>query len=65
MHHGGPWPATTDARATSVGTAAILRFGRPVSFQDVPDTALPEELQNANPRGLWRLVDGGLTKDAW
>jgi NADP-dependent aldehyde dehydrogenase len=64
MHHGGPWPATTDARATSVGTAAILRFARPVSFQDVPDAALPEDLRNANPRGLWRLVDGRLTKDA-
>jgi NADP-dependent aldehyde dehydrogenase len=64
MHHGGPWPATTDPRATSVGTAAILRFARPVSFQDVPDEALPEELRNANPRGIWRLVDGRLAKDA-
>jgi alpha-ketoglutaric semialdehyde dehydrogenase len=42
MHHGGPWPATSDARVTSVGTAAILRFARPVCFQDVPDAALPE-----------------------
>ena len=64
MHHGGPWPATTDPRATSVGTAAILRFARPVSYQDVPDGALPEELRGANPRGIWRLVDGRLTKDA-
>jgi 2,5-dioxopentanoate dehydrogenase len=64
MHHGGPWPATTDPRATSVGTAAILRFARPVSFQDVPDGALPDELRDANPRGIWRLVDGRLTKDA-
>jgi alpha-ketoglutaric semialdehyde dehydrogenase len=64
MHHGGPWPATTDPRATSVGTAAILRFARPVSFQDVPDGALPGELRDANPRGIWRLVDGQLTKDA-
>lgn len=64
MHHGGPWPATTDPRATSVGTAAILRFARPVSFQDVPDGALPEELRDANPRKIWRLVDGRLTKDA-
>jgi NADP-dependent aldehyde dehydrogenase len=63
MHHGGPWPATTDPRATSVGTAAILRFARPVCFQDVPDGALPEELRDANPRGIWRLVDGQLTKD--
>jgi 2,5-dioxopentanoate dehydrogenase len=63
MHHGGPWPATTDPRATSVGTAAILRFARPVCFQDVPDAALPEELRDANPRGIWRLVDGRPTRD--
>ena len=64
MHHGGPWPATTDPRATSVGTAAILRFARPVCYQDFPDAALPEELRDANPRGLWRLVDGRPTRDA-
>jgi NADP-dependent aldehyde dehydrogenase len=64
MHHGGPWPATTDARATSVGTAAILRFARPVSYQDFPDAALPVELRGANPRGICRLVDGRLTRDA-
>jgi alpha-ketoglutaric semialdehyde dehydrogenase len=63
MHHGGPWPATTDPRATSVGTAAILRFARPVSFQDVPEALLPEELRDRNPRGIWRLVDGQPTKD--
>jgi NADP-dependent aldehyde dehydrogenase len=63
MHHGGPYPATTDARATSVGTAAITRFARPLCFQDVPESALPAELRNANPRGIWRLVDGGLTRE--
>ena len=63
MHHGGPWPATTDPRATSVGTAAILRFARPVCLQDVPDAALPEELKDANPHGIWRLVDGEPTRD--
>jgi NADP-dependent aldehyde dehydrogenase len=63
MHHGGPWPATTDPRATSVGTAAILRFARPVCYQNVPDAALPDELRNANARGLWRLVDGQPTRD--
>jgi alpha-ketoglutaric semialdehyde dehydrogenase len=63
MQHGGPWPATTDPRATSVGTAAILRFARPVCLQDVPDPALPEELRDANPRGIWRLVDGRPTRD--
>lgn len=45
MHHGGPYPATTDSRATSVGTAAILRFVRPVAFQDFPAEFLPPELQ--------------------
>ncbi len=63
MHHGGPYPATTDSRATSVGTAAIRRFARPVCYQDFPQAALPEELRDANPRGIWRLVDGGLTRD--
>lgn len=63
IHHGGPWPATSDARATSVGTAAILRFARPVCFQDVPEATLPEELHNANPRGIWRMLDGRLTRE--
>ncbi len=63
MHHGGPWPSTSDPRATSVGTAAIERFARPLCFQNMPDSALPEELRNANPRGLWRLVDGERTRE--
>ena len=58
MQHGGPYPATTDARTTSVGSAAIERFARPVAFQGVPDAWLPEELQEGNPLGLGRLVDG-------
>ena len=64
MHHGGPWPATTDSRATSVGTAAVGRFARPVCFQNLPDVALPEELRDSNPRTLWRLVDGRPTREA-
>lgn len=64
MHHGGPYPATTDSRFTSVGTAAILRFARPVCFQGFPEAALPDELKAANPLGIWRLVDGRLTKEA-
>jgi NADP-dependent aldehyde dehydrogenase len=64
MHHGGPYPATTDARATSVGSAAIERFARPVCFQDVPEALLPDELRAQNPHGVWRLVDGRLTRDA-
>jgi alpha-ketoglutaric semialdehyde dehydrogenase len=63
MHHGGPYPATTDSRFTSVGTAAIQRFARPVCYQGLPHELLPEELQNANLRKIWRLVNGTLTKD--
>lgn len=58
MIHGGPYPATTDSRSTSVGTAAIFRFARPVCYQNVPDALLPTALQEANPEGLVRLVDG-------
>jgi 2,5-dioxopentanoate dehydrogenase len=64
MVHGGPYPATTDARSTSVGTTAIERFVRPVCFQNAPQDFLPAELQNSNPRGIWRTVDGELTKNA-
>ncbi|PSR56135.1 aldehyde dehydrogenase (NADP(+)) [Adhaeribacter arboris] len=63
MVHGGPFPATTDARTTSVGTAAIYRFSRPVCYQDFPDSVLPAELQNSNPLNIWRNVNGQLTKD--
>lgn len=63
MQHGGPYPATTDSRTTSVGTAAIYRFARPVCYQNFPQEALPAELRNANQRGIWRLVDNQLTKD--
>ncbi|MDL5053638.1 aldehyde dehydrogenase (NADP(+)) [Oscillatoria laete-virens NRMC-F 0139] len=58
MVHGGPYPATSHAGFTSVGTAAIRRFTRPVCYQDVPETWLPESLRDANPRGIVRLVDG-------
>jgi 2,5-dioxopentanoate dehydrogenase len=58
MTHGGPYPATADGRSTSVGTRAIERFVRPVCYQNFPDAALPEELKEPNPLGLWRLVDG-------
>ena len=65
MQHGGPYPATTDSRTTSVGTAAITRFVRPLCYQDFPSEALPPELQDANPRHLLRLVDGQYTRDAF
>jgi alpha-ketoglutaric semialdehyde dehydrogenase len=58
MVHGGPYPATSDARGTSVGTFAIDRFLRPVCYQNYPDALLPEALRNANPLGLQRLVNG-------
>jgi alpha-ketoglutaric semialdehyde dehydrogenase len=57
MQHGGPYPATTDARSTSVGTAAIKRFARPVCYQNFPQQALPVELRDGNERGIWRLVN--------
>lgn len=62
MHHGGPFPSTTDAKFTSVGTAAIYRFTRPIAYQNWPDSLLPTELQNSNPMGVWRTVDGEKTK---
>lgn len=64
MVHGGPYPATSDARGTSVGTLAIDRYLRPVCFQNYPDDALPEALKNANPLGIQRLVDGVNTVEA-
>lgn len=64
MQHGGPYPATTDARFTSVGTAAIFLFTRPVCYQGWPDELLPPALQDANPLRLLRLVDGKPTRDA-
>lgn len=63
MHHGGPFPATTDGRFTSVGNDAILRWVRPVSYQNCPDQLLPEALQNKNSLGIMRLVDGILTRN--
>lgn len=58
MQHGGPYPATTDSRSTSVGTNAILRFVRPVCYQNFPDALLPDELKADNPLHIWRLVNG-------
>ena len=63
MVHGGPYPATSDGRSTSVGSQAILRFARPICYQGFPDSALPDELKNANPLGIWRMVDGQMSRD--
>lgn len=60
MVHGGPFPATSDSRTTSVGSLAIERFQRPVAYQDVPADLLPEALRDDNPWGLTRRVDGTL-----
>jgi len=58
MHHGGPYPASTDLRSTSVGTRGISRFARPVCFQNAPEAVLPKELWDDNPLGIRRLVNG-------
>lgn len=58
QHHGGPWPSSTNSQHTSVGALSIQRFLRPVAYQNVPDALLPQELQEANPLGLPRRVDG-------
>ena len=58
MQHGGPYPATTDSRFTSVGEDGIRRFMRPLCYQNVPDAMLPDALKESNPLGIWRLVDG-------
>lgn len=58
MVHGGPFPATSDGRTTSVGTLAIARFLRPVSYQNLPEALLPAELKTDNPLGIARRVDG-------
>lgn len=60
MQHGGPFPATTDSRFTSVGADGIKRFARPQSFQNWPDALLPDELKNDNPLGIWRTIDNTL-----
>ncbi|WP_405374340.1 MULTISPECIES: aldehyde dehydrogenase (NADP(+)) [unclassified Microbacterium] len=60
QQHGGPYPATTSVGSTSVGTAALSRFLRPVAYQNVPDALLPEALREANPLGIPRRVDGVL-----
>lgn len=62
MVHGGPYPATSDARGSSVGSLAIARFLRPVCYQNYADELLPKALQNANPLGIERLVDGRSTR---
>jgi acyl-CoA reductase-like NAD-dependent aldehyde dehydrogenase len=63
MQHGGPYPATTAPAHTSVGTTAIRRFQRPVAWQNAPAEVLPEALRDDNHLGIWRLLNGRLTRD--
>jgi NADP-dependent aldehyde dehydrogenase len=62
MNHGGPYPATTDVRFTSVGTAALQRFVRPICYQNFPESLLPAVLQNENSLNILRLVNGKLSR---
>jgi alpha-ketoglutaric semialdehyde dehydrogenase len=64
MVHGGPFPATSDSRATSVGTLAIERFLRPVCYQNLPQSLLPVALQDANPWAVPRRIDGQRESDS-
>ncbi|MGN6342863.1 MAG: aldehyde dehydrogenase (NADP(+)) [Ginsengibacter sp.] len=63
MVHGGPFPATTNSKATSVGSRSIYRFTRPFCYQNFPQELLPDALKNNNSLQIWRLVDGNLIKD--
>ena len=62
MQHGGPFPATTDSRFTSVGIDAIKRFVRPLCFQNFPEALLPAELKSRNTLGIWRMVNSTWTQ---
>ncbi|MES2652434.1 MAG: aldehyde dehydrogenase (NADP(+)) [Bacteroidota bacterium] len=64
MHHGGPFPASTDSRFSSVGADGIKRFARPLCYQNCEDEFLPDELKNANPLQLFRTVNNVVTKDS-
>ena len=63
MHHGGPYPATTDSRFTSVGADGIKRFARPIAFQNWPNALLPGELKDENPLKIWRTINNELNHD--
>lgn len=63
MQHGGPFPATTDSRFSSVGADGIKRFARPVAFQNWTNELLPDELKNENPLEIWRTVNNTFTKE--
>jgi NADP-dependent aldehyde dehydrogenase len=62
MHHGGPFPSTTDSRFTSVGADGIKRFARPICYQNWPNELLPDELKEENPLKIWRTIDNELKR---
>ncbi len=62
MVHGGPYPSTSDGRSTSVGSQAIFRFTRLVCYQGFPNSALPDALKDGNPLGIWRMLDGEMSR---
>jgi NADP-dependent aldehyde dehydrogenase len=62
MVHGGPYPSTSDGRSTSVGSQAIFRFTRLICYQGFPDSTLPDELKDANPLGIWQMINGQTTR---
>ena len=62
MQHGGPFPASSDSRFSSVGADAIKRFARPIAYQNWDTTLLPDELKSENPLQIWRTVNNELTK---
>ena len=61
MVHGGPFPATTDSRFTAVGINGARRWVRPICFQNCPEYLLPDELKDANPKKIWRLVNNKIS----
>ncbi len=63
MMHGGPFPATTDARFTAVGADGIKRFARPIAYQNWNNEFLPDELKNENPLNIWRMINNEWTKN--
>jgi len=64
QQHGGPYPASSISAATSVGAGAIVRFARFVAYQGAPDKLLPDALKNENPLGIYRLLNGALSRDS-
>ena len=62
MVHGGPYPASTNSASTSVGAEAIHRWLRPVAYQALPESLLPDSLKVLNPLGIQRAIDGSVSQ---